>query len=259
MLTPPTSLATTCMPPTDYVLLLKWHLGVPIIPIHYSGRRCAACGRAVDPFGDHAVMCPCSAFHDRHLGANNFVCRVLQEAGIPHRREQSVDGSGSRPADILLPGFARGQDVAVDITITHPIQVHRAHGFGAAKLAMEGARREKYRAHQQTCSRVGVRFEPLVMDTWGGVHGGAGSIWSSIVQAASRGLRVAERAARLGALRQGLSLSVVRTVARQLASLPLATDPAPAEDGANDELIGAYPTVADEEGEADLLSLDGEG
>ena len=31
-------------------------------------------------------------------------------------------------------------------------------------------------------------------------------------------------ASRLGGLRQGLSLSVMRTVARQLASLPLATD-----------------------------------
>ena len=172
-------------------------------------------------------MCPCSGLYDRHLGANNFVCRVLQEAGIPHRREQSVDGSASRPADILLSGFARGQDVALDITITHPIQVHRAHGFGAAKAAMEHARREKYRAHQRACSRVGVRFEPLVLDTWGGVHGGAGSVWSSIVQAVSRGLRVADRTARLGTLRQGFSLSVVRAVAKQLASLPLATDPDP--------------------------------
>ena len=45
--------------------------------------------------------------------------------------------------------------------------------------------------------------------------------------------------ARLGTLRQGLSLSVVRAVAKQLASFPLATDPDPtnlpdAADGLNE-------------------------
>ena len=121
---------------------------------------------------------------------------------------------------------------------------------------MEHARREKYSAHQRACSRVGVRFEPLVLDTWGGVHGGAGSIWCSIVQAASRGLRVADRIARLGTLRQGLSMSVVRAVAKQLASLPLATDPDPtntpdAADELNDPRAGTAGA-----GDEDDLSLD---
>ena len=50
MLNPPTMLSNSCMPSSDYAALLKWQLGIPLIPIVYSGQRCAACGRPVDPF-----------------------------------------------------------------------------------------------------------------------------------------------------------------------------------------------------------------
>ena len=222
MLCAPSPIDQACITPSDYTLLLRWHLGIPLIPVHFGGTRCAACGRASDPFGDHAAMCPCSSIFDRHLGVQNTLCRVL-EAGVAHSREKSIDGSLSRPADILLPGFWRGQDVAVDITVVHPLQVHRPYGLGSATRALDDAAREKRRAHGEACERVGVRFEPLVLDTWGGVHGTGKQVWRAIQLAATKRLRPNERTQRLGALKRSLSLAVVRTVARQLASLATVT------------------------------------
>ena len=70
---------------------------------------------------------------------------------------------------------------------------------------------------------MGVRFEPFVLDTWGGVHGSGKRIWRAIQLAATRRLRPADKAQRLGALKRSLSLAVIRTVARQLSSLATAT------------------------------------
>ena len=76
------------------------------------------------------------------------------------------------------------------------------------------------------------------------MHGSGKQVWRAIQQAATRRLRPAERAQRLGALKRSLSLAVVRTVARQLASLSPVTgdiddlrDTAPDDDFALQEAV----------------------
>ena len=179
---------------SDYSALLKWQLGIPLIPGRYWGQRCAACGRPVVPFGVNSVMCQCSGIFERHLGTQNYICQVLRDAGIAHKREQAVDGGLTRPADIFLTAWRGGRDVAIDVTIVHVNQVHRPFGFGEAKATMEGSASHKRQEHGATCQRVGVDFEPLVMDTWVCVHGTSRALWNSIVSAATRRLRPVERA-----------------------------------------------------------------
>ena len=133
--------------PWEYTLLLRWHLGIPLIPNHLGGIRCAVYGRPSDHFGDNAAMCLTSPIFERHLGVQNCLCRVLGDAGIAHSRERTIDESLSRPADILLPGFWRGQDVAVDTIVVHPVQVHRSYGFGSAKRRLDNAALDKRRAY----------------------------------------------------------------------------------------------------------------
>ena len=106
----------------------------------------------------------------------------------------------------------------MDITVVHPIQVHRAYGFGSAKRTLDDAALNKRRLYGAACDRAGVRFEPLVLDTWGGVHGTGKLVWRAMQLAATRRLGPYERAQRLAALKRSLALSVVRTGARQLAS-----------------------------------------
>ena len=111
----------------------------------------------------------------------------------------------------------------MDITVVHPVQVQRAYGFGSAKRTLDDAALNKRRAHGAACDRAGVCFEPLVLDTWGGVHGSGKLVWRAIQLAVINCLRPNERAQRLAALKRSLALSVVRTVARQLVSLATAT------------------------------------
>ena len=67
-------------------------------------------------------------------------------------------------------------------------------------------------------------FEPLVLDTWGGLHGASRATWKSIFAAATRGSAHAVRAARSELINQGLSLPLMRGVAKQLAMTSLASD-----------------------------------
>ena len=113
--------------------------------------------------------------------------------------------------------------MAVDITVVHPVQVHRPYGCGSAKRTLDDAAHDKRRAYGDACDRMGVRFEPFVLETWGGVQGSGKRVWRAIQLAATWRLRLPDKAQRLGALKRSLSLAVVRTVAHQLASLATAT------------------------------------
>jgi len=44
-----------CLTVANYSTLLKWHLGMPLLPADCAGRPCLLCGGPVDIFGDHAV------------------------------------------------------------------------------------------------------------------------------------------------------------------------------------------------------------
>ena len=119
-------------------LLLQWHLGLPVVGTDVAGRPCPTCGGAVDPFGDHSVSCGRAAFGKRHLGIQQFLCRALSCARVPHDREVAVTGELSRLADILLKEWVAGKDLAVDLTLVHPAAVSAprpAAGSAAAFFA----------------------------------------------------------------------------------------------------------------------------
>jgi len=68
-----------CLAGAHFSTLLKWHLGVPLLPADYACRPCPLCGGPVDVFGDHAVSCKKSGFGHRHLGTQTFFCQVLTQ------------------------------------------------------------------------------------------------------------------------------------------------------------------------------------
>jgi len=91
-----------CLTGANHSTLLKWQLGVPLLPADCAGRPCPLCGGPVDVFGDHAVSGKKSGFGERHLGTQTFFYQVLTQSRVPRDREVDIAGHGRRPADILL-------------------------------------------------------------------------------------------------------------------------------------------------------------
>ena len=89
--------------------LLKWHLGIPLIPQDRAGGLCPlGCCSPIDALGDHMVTCLKAKSWQRHQCIQSFMARFRQ-ASIPHRLEVSVLGDQKRDADILLPNWDSAQ------------------------------------------------------------------------------------------------------------------------------------------------------
>jgi len=208
--------------------LLKWHLGVPLLPADCAGRPCPLCGGPVDVFGDHAVACKKSGFGDRHLGTQTFFCQVLTQSRVPHDREVDVAGNGRRPADILLKAWDGRRDLAVDLTIVHPNPATGRPLRGSAAIFLRDKGDQKCRESAESCGRMGVDFSPMVFDTWGGLHGAGKEVVKAMFARCTAPLLPSARPAAVGALRQGLSVQLGRSVARQLEALMLVSTETPA-------------------------------
>jgi len=154
-----------CLSCANYSTLLKWHLGVPLLPADCAGRPCPLCGGPVDIFGDHAVSCRKSGFGERHLGTQSFFCQVLTQSRIPHDREVDIAGDGRRPADVLLPAWDGRRDVAVDLTIVHPNPATGRPSRGGAATFLRDKGEQKNRESAASCVRMEVDFSSMVFDT----------------------------------------------------------------------------------------------
>ena len=88
------------------------------------------------------------------------------------------------------------------------------------------AEEAKLKASAAKCAAAGCEFSPLVMDTWGGIHGGGRAVWADIAARCTGDLPAPARARALGVLRQGLGVTLARAVASQLEHL-LEVGPAP--------------------------------
>ena len=106
----------------EFRVCLQYWLGVPIFE---EGVKYGACHSAADPFGDHQVGCGGNG--DRIL-RHNTICdsifHAARSAALAPRKEvpSLIPGSQSRPADILLPNWERGQPAAMDVTVISSLQ-----------------------------------------------------------------------------------------------------------------------------------------
>ncbi len=70
----PSCAAQSEIPDADFRLLLRWWLGLPILPTGVTLPECPLCRQSVDPFGDHLVCCEQNVCAVRH---NTFAMRFL--------------------------------------------------------------------------------------------------------------------------------------------------------------------------------------
>jgi len=215
---PPVAGQGICLTGAHFSTLLKWQLGVPLLAADCACTPCLLCGGPVGVFGDHAVSCKKSRYGDTHLGTQTFFCQVLTQSRVLHDREVDIAGNGRRPADILLKAGDGRRDLAVDLTIVHPNPVTGRPLRGSAATFLKDKREQKCRESADSCGKMGVDFSPMVFDTWGGLHGAGKEVVKAVFARCSASLLPSARPAAVGALRQGLSVQLGRSVALMMVS-----------------------------------------
>ena len=207
----------TVFPDVDFRSLCRFWLGLPLLPDGLPLPSCPECREAIDPFGDHFVACRKNGFTRRHNALRDAWSQVLTASNIRHDKEVSVP-SGDRPADILLIGWDKGMDVCVDLTVTSPT------ALDCYPLNPEKARRhlneaEKAKKAKQfdACDAMGWGHHPAAYSPWGGQGTAARSLLHEVLKRATADQNGWAKTQRILELRQNISVTLAREVARQLA------------------------------------------
>ena len=149
--------------------------------------KCPGCAATVDVWGDHLMCCNRSNFTHRHTALQEVVATLLCEAGQSFTKEVAIphcpDGQ-LRPADLLIPGWDNGNDMALDVTLVHGWQLSAQSP--ASSISRERWRnflrkkeQLKHQKYDAACKRAGWSFAPLA---WG-----RGGVWAQKGPAPCRG------------------------------------------------------------------------
>ena len=114
---------------------------------------------------------------------NSATINQLKSAALAPRKEVPalIPGTSSRPADVYLPNWRRGQPAALDVTVISTLQQLTLEGAASTQgHALSVGKERKMTAHSEACRSVGVIFLPLVVESLGGWDGEAADIIRAI-------------------------------------------------------------------------------
>ena len=190
----------------DYRVLLCWWLGLPLLPMGCTLPGCPLCHEPVDPFGDHFVCCDKNGSSRRHNALRDAMAELLMKSSIPAAKEVT-SGNRRRPADILLVAWERGRDVAVDLTVTHPLGLAE-HPIIVQTAAQHCRRKEeaKVAAEGDLCRQAGWGFTPAAFTPWGGCGPSARALVHEVGRRATAALGGWPKQRRLREMNEVLSL-----------------------------------------------------
>ena len=218
---PSTSLRST-IPTSLYRLGLRWWLGCQLIEAAEEVLQCPGCSSQVDIWGDHLMCCKRNNFLHRHTALQEGVANLLAEAGQSFTKEVPIpdcpDGQ-LRPADILIPGWDNGSDLALDVTLVHGWQASVQGPSVTRERWRSFLRKKEQLKHQKydtACQRAGWSFGALAMGTWGGVGPEGARILQRILKRAAFWLDGDLRAIRQEELKRTFGLIVARQIWRLL-------------------------------------------
>ena len=206
------------IPDCEFRLLLRWWLGLAILPTGATLPGCPLCGDALDPYGDHFVCCERNGNTQRHDAFRDAFLAVCVRNGVAVQKEaECLDKR--RPADVLLLNWSRGQHVAIDFVCTHPAGVAN-HPLVVENTTKHCTQAEvlKVRADAPACEAKGWGFSPFAISTWGGLGSSAKSVLFEVTKRITADLQGWPRSQALEEIRQGLSVTLMRQVARQLSA-----------------------------------------
>ena len=115
--------------PTEFRMLIRWWLGETIYP---GLRPCPMekCKQPLGPGGEHALACKCGhGVTARHSALVSQFSAECSKAGLAPQREVSLGNIGpggalTRPGDVFIRSFGRGQALVLDFAVTHVLIVH---------------------------------------------------------------------------------------------------------------------------------------
>ena len=157
--------------PPEFVAAARYRLGHQIFT---SDGPCPACNQFSDKFGDHALNC---AWQGERIARHNWLRDELFNTASaaclgPTREGRALlPGQGGKPADVFLPHWEQGKDCALDVTVVNPLQ--EALVGGAAETpghALQVAHKRKLDKSWEACSREGICFVPLAVESLGAWH-----------------------------------------------------------------------------------------
>ena len=157
--------------PQEFVAALRLRLGHAIFS---SDGPCPACGQPSDRMGVHAMNCAWQGERiARHNALRDTLHATAAAAALGPAKEGRflLPGEGGRPADVLIPGWASGKDVAIDVTVINPLQDALVTDAGASPgHALEVAHKRKLDKSWAPCHRQGIIFTPLAVESLGAWH-----------------------------------------------------------------------------------------
>ena len=203
---------------TTYQLLLKWWLGIPLIPTTVGPISCPLCHSPCDVYGDHFVCCVQNNFYGRHTAVQDALLRILESSSIPCSREQGTGlGGKERPADVLLHHWVGGKDGAVDITVTHALQLSE-QPLSPDRVSSHTKREEekKVQANTDLCEAASWACIPFGMHCWAGLGPSAGALLHQVIKRATSAMSGWPKTQRVLEIKQGLAFALMREIGRQL-------------------------------------------
>ena len=97
----------------------------------------------------------------RHDSLRDALLSAAQSAALAPRKEAPslIPGSSSRPADVYLPNWKRGQPAALDVTVISTMQqLTRDRASVVPGHALQVGEERKMAAHAEACRSVGIAF-----------------------------------------------------------------------------------------------------
>ena len=147
---------------TEFVIMAKYRLGVPI---YHKAGQCPACLQHSDALGDHAVSCGNQGERiARHNALRYALHAATQTACLGATREERdlLPGTEVRPGDVFIPNWTGGRGTALDITVINPLQSSQvAQAATTPGHALTTAYNRKMTQVGEACRREGIVFIPM--------------------------------------------------------------------------------------------------
>ena len=153
----------------EFRVCLDYWLGLRITR---EGPPCPVCWGMADSLGDHQIGCGGNGDRiHRHDSIWDALFSVAQTAALAPPKEvpSLIPGTSSRPADIYLPNWKRGQPATLDITVISTMQQLTLQGAASTPgYALRVGEERKMAAHAEECRSIGILFVPMVVESLGG-------------------------------------------------------------------------------------------
>ena len=155
------------IPGPEFRVAVRYRLG---IPVYHEDGQCPAC----DTFGDHAIACGYQGERNsRHNILRDEIFNTAKAACLRPTKEERgiIDEDESRPADVKIPMWIRGKDVAYDVTVSSPLSPSYVDKSARdASFTLNSSFEGKFKKHGDHCRSKNVVFCPLPVQTLGSWH-----------------------------------------------------------------------------------------